>query len=313
MTAGRPRTLNQLIAARLAAFQAERDAEELRRLAVTPDEIALAEEAARFVEEERRALAALPTSLPRCGAKTRSGAPCAAYPVAGRTRCRMHGGRSLGGEAHPAFRHGERSAVLRREARARADAARRELAAALVQLRLFPSSPSTVGAFRQAAAAVRDTLAELQVPTRRARSRGWHRLEPSARPADGAAGIPAPGTVDDTTTSDRTPAPRVRDGARTGANRPSEPVTDADQLEAMKHRLIEALCGMRIAPRPRVAAFVEAHVLFEIRGRGFVTMSHEYEVCSSGGGEPLFAEYLAGVMVTPRPRTPAPTSTGDAP
>ena len=29
---------------------------------------------------------------PRCGAKTRSGAPCKSAPVIGRLRCRMHGG-----------------------------------------------------------------------------------------------------------------------------------------------------------------------------------------------------------------------------
>ena len=31
-------------------------------------------------------------SSPRCGAKTRSGAPCQAPAVAGKARCRMHGG-----------------------------------------------------------------------------------------------------------------------------------------------------------------------------------------------------------------------------
>ena len=31
-------------------------------------------------------------SAPRCGAKTRSEGPCQAPAVAGRTRCRMHGG-----------------------------------------------------------------------------------------------------------------------------------------------------------------------------------------------------------------------------
>ena len=31
-------------------------------------------------------------SAPRCGAKTRSGRPCEAPAVAGRARCRMHGG-----------------------------------------------------------------------------------------------------------------------------------------------------------------------------------------------------------------------------
>ncbi len=29
---------------------------------------------------------------PRCGARTRTGAPCQAPAVSGRTRCRMHGG-----------------------------------------------------------------------------------------------------------------------------------------------------------------------------------------------------------------------------
>ena len=32
----------------------------------------------------------------RCGAKTRSGTPCAKYPIAGKKRCRLHGGRSTG-------------------------------------------------------------------------------------------------------------------------------------------------------------------------------------------------------------------------
>ena len=38
-----------------------------------------------------------PTTKPRrCGAKTRSGAPCAKYPIAGKRRCRNHGGASTG-------------------------------------------------------------------------------------------------------------------------------------------------------------------------------------------------------------------------
>tara|TARA_B100000989_G_scaffold291643_1_gene266375 strand:- start:338 stop:646 length:309 start_codon:yes stop_codon:yes gene_type:complete len=32
----------------------------------------------------------------RCAAKTRAGAPCQKHPIAGRTRCRLHGGRSTG-------------------------------------------------------------------------------------------------------------------------------------------------------------------------------------------------------------------------
>ena len=47
-----------------------------------------------------------------CGAKTRDGDPCRAWPLKGHTRCRMHGGRSLRGPAHPAFRSGRYSKVL---------------------------------------------------------------------------------------------------------------------------------------------------------------------------------------------------------
>ncbi|HEY0569558.1 MAG TPA: HGGxSTG domain-containing protein, partial [Xanthobacteraceae bacterium] len=32
------------------------------------------------------------SQVSRCGAKTRSGAPCKSAPVTGRRRCRMHGG-----------------------------------------------------------------------------------------------------------------------------------------------------------------------------------------------------------------------------
>lgn len=37
-----------------------------------------------------------PRLAPRCGARTRSGAPCQGPAVRGRGRCRMHGGRSTG-------------------------------------------------------------------------------------------------------------------------------------------------------------------------------------------------------------------------
>ena len=33
---------------------------------------------------------------PRCGARTRSGAPCASPAITGKTRCRMHGGKGSG-------------------------------------------------------------------------------------------------------------------------------------------------------------------------------------------------------------------------
>jgi hypothetical protein len=46
----------------------------------------------------------------RCGAKTRSGAPCKSAPVTGRRRCRMHGGAAgsgaPSGERNGNFRHG---------------------------------------------------------------------------------------------------------------------------------------------------------------------------------------------------------------
>jgi hypothetical protein len=35
-------------------------------------------------------------AAPRCGAKTRRGTPCQCPAIRGRTRCRLHGGRSPG-------------------------------------------------------------------------------------------------------------------------------------------------------------------------------------------------------------------------
>ena len=37
-----------------------------------------------------------PNDIKLCLAKTRSGAPCQKHPIAGRTRCRLHGGLSTG-------------------------------------------------------------------------------------------------------------------------------------------------------------------------------------------------------------------------
>ena len=42
----------------------------------------------------------------RCGAKTRSGAPCEQWAVRGRARCRMHGGTQPRGLALPQTKHG---------------------------------------------------------------------------------------------------------------------------------------------------------------------------------------------------------------
>jgi hypothetical protein len=48
-----------------------------------------------------------------CGAKTRNGGTCRLPPVAGRTRCRLHGGASPAGIAHPSFRNGKYSRYLK--------------------------------------------------------------------------------------------------------------------------------------------------------------------------------------------------------
>lgn len=48
-----------------------------------------------------------------CGAKTRNGGKCG-NPGSGRGgRCRLHGGKSLAGPAHPNFKHGRASTVVR--------------------------------------------------------------------------------------------------------------------------------------------------------------------------------------------------------
>ena len=49
---------------------------------------------------------------PRCGARTRSGKPCASPAVKGKRRCRMHGGAHGSGAPkgnQNAFQHGARS------------------------------------------------------------------------------------------------------------------------------------------------------------------------------------------------------------
>jgi hypothetical protein len=57
-------------------------------------------------------------SPPRCGARTRNGgAPCQRTPVAGRSRCRAHGGASPLGRAHPCFKTGRFSKILPKDLR----------------------------------------------------------------------------------------------------------------------------------------------------------------------------------------------------
>ncbi len=45
--------------------------------------------------------------FPLCGAKNRQGKPCRAPAMKGKKRCRLHGGKSLGGNAHGRYKHGQ--------------------------------------------------------------------------------------------------------------------------------------------------------------------------------------------------------------
>jgi hypothetical protein len=48
----------------------------------------------------------------RCGAKKRNGQPCQQWPIKGRTRCRLHGGKSRMGPGSGRFVHGRYSTFL---------------------------------------------------------------------------------------------------------------------------------------------------------------------------------------------------------
>lgn len=43
----------------------------------------------------------------KCNAKTRSNTLCKRFPVASKTRCRLHGGLSPSGEKHWNYKHGK--------------------------------------------------------------------------------------------------------------------------------------------------------------------------------------------------------------
>jgi hypothetical protein len=55
----------------------------------------------------------------KCGAKNRQGEPCQRWTLAGRTRCGLHGGKSLTGTACPRYRSGRYSAYVPERLRAR--------------------------------------------------------------------------------------------------------------------------------------------------------------------------------------------------
>jgi hypothetical protein len=48
----------------------------------------------------------------RCGAKRRAGGTCGQWPIKGRTRCRLHGGKTLMGPASGTYKHGRHSKFL---------------------------------------------------------------------------------------------------------------------------------------------------------------------------------------------------------
>lgn len=48
----------------------------------------------------------------QCGALNRQGEPCKKPPLNGKTRCKLHGGKSLGGKKSKTFSHGIYSSVL---------------------------------------------------------------------------------------------------------------------------------------------------------------------------------------------------------
>jgi hypothetical protein len=63
----------------------------------------------------RAAALRLARAAPRCYARTRRGMLCQAPACVGARRCRMHGGRSLRGAAHPRYVHGGATVAARRD------------------------------------------------------------------------------------------------------------------------------------------------------------------------------------------------------
>lgn len=78
-----------------------------------------------------------------CGAKLRKrpGKTCKKLPMKGKRRCRLHGGKSLGGFASPTFKHGRYSDILPKDMRKRYEQARKdpELLSHEPELRLIDS------------------------------------------------------------------------------------------------------------------------------------------------------------------------------
>ncbi len=53
-------------------------------------------------------------SYPMCGAKTRHGGPCR-QPAMNNGRCYYHGGKSLSGEAHGRYKHGQYTKAVKEQ------------------------------------------------------------------------------------------------------------------------------------------------------------------------------------------------------
>ena len=80
-------------------------------------------------------------TAPRCGAKARSGAPCGSPAIAGKSRCRMHGGNGSG--APKGNRNALRKGLYTKEALAREEklrTLRRRLAAAICAIEGKPKA-----------------------------------------------------------------------------------------------------------------------------------------------------------------------------
>lgn len=117
----------------------------------------------------------------RCGAHCRTtGQPCRLPPVMGRTRCRMHGGRTPRGPGLPQYRHGRYSQALPQALRSRyelalTDPERLSLAddVAVAEARIdellqrLQAGGDVVGALREALVRAREAFRRLREANRR--------------------------------------------------------------------------------------------------------------------------------------------------
>ena len=96
----------------------------------------------------------------RCGAECRDGDYCTQYPVTGRERCKMHGGKQPRGMDSPNAVHGLRSDYLTDEDREIYDEVRQHDNAELVQEEIWSIKTKLLRAAREAEGASGRALAE---------------------------------------------------------------------------------------------------------------------------------------------------------